>query len=134
MYCPVKKYIIAYKALLNIMILNSIFDNISVISWQSVLLVDEVAVPNQRMLMYIHLYIFWLLRYIHLYIFWLLRYIHLYIFWMLRYIHFLNVEVQYSQRHSVINHCDRSSTLLSDTDISFGLFNPFTYFDMPFGW
>jgi hypothetical protein len=38
-----------------------------------------------------------------------------------------------SQRHSVINHCDRLITLLSDTDISFGLFNLFTYFDMPFG-
>jgi len=33
--------------------------------------------------------------------------------------------LQYSQRHSV--------TLLSDTDISFGLFNLFTYFNMPFG-
>jgi hypothetical protein len=31
--------------------------------------------------------------------------------------------VRYSQRHSVINHCDRRITLLSDTDISFGLFN-----------
>jgi hypothetical protein len=28
---------------------------------------------------------------------------------------------------------DRGITLLSDTDISFGLFNLFTYFDMPFG-
>ena len=37
-------------------------------------------------------------------------------------------QLQYSQRHSVINHCD------SDTDISFDLFNLFTYFDMPFGW
>ena len=41
--------------------------------------------------------------------------------------------IQYSQRHSVINHCDRHMTLLSDTDISFGLLNLFTYFDMPFG-
>jgi hypothetical protein len=39
----------------------------------------------------------------------------------------------YSQRHSVINHCYRHITLLSDTDISFGLLNLFTYFDMPFG-
>ena len=39
-----------------------------------------------------------------------------------------------SQRHSVINHCDRCITLLSDTDMSFGLFNPFTYSDKPFGW
>ena len=35
----------------------------------------------------------------------------------------------YSQRHSVINHCYRHITLLSDTDISFGLLNLFTYFD-----
>jgi hypothetical protein len=41
--------------------------------------------------------------------------------------------IQYSQRHSVINHCDRHITLLSDTDISFVLFNLFTYFDIPFG-
>jgi hypothetical protein len=33
----------------------------------------------------------------------------------------------------VINHCDRHITLLSDTDISFGLFNLFTFSDMPFG-
>ena len=37
-------------------------------------------------------------------------------------------DIQYSQRHSVINHCDRHITLLSDTDISFGLFNLFTYY------
>jgi hypothetical protein len=36
--------------------------------------------------------------------------------------------LQYSQRHSVINHCDRRITLLNDTDISFVLFNLFTYF------
>jgi hypothetical protein len=35
--------------------------------------------------------------------------------------------------NSMINHCDRRITLLSDTDISFGLFNLFNYFDMPFG-
>jgi hypothetical protein len=35
-------------------------------------------------------------------------------------------------RCSVINHCDRRINLLSDTDISFGLFNLFTHFDMPF--
>jgi len=29
----------------------------------------------------------------------------------------------------MINHCDRLITLLSDTDISFGLFDPFTYSD-----
>jgi hypothetical protein len=29
----------------------------------------------------------------------------------------------------MINHCDGRITLLSDTDISFGLFNLFTYFD-----
>ena len=33
----------------------------------------------------------------------------------------------------VIDHCDRPITLLSDTDISFGLFNLFTYFDMSLG-
>jgi hypothetical protein len=32
-------------------------------------------------------------------------------------------EIQYSQRHIMINHCDRRITLLSDTDISFVLFN-----------
>ena len=34
--------------------------------------------------------------------------------------------LQYSQRHDVINHCDRRITLLSDTDISLVLFNLFT--------
>ena len=43
-------------------------------------------------------------------------------------------NIQHSQRHSVINHCDRRITLLSDTDVSFYLFNLFTYFDMSFGW
>jgi hypothetical protein len=42
-------------------------------------------------------------------------------------------HIQYSQGHTMINHCDRRITLLSDTDIFFGLFNLFTYFDMPFG-
>jgi hypothetical protein len=42
-------------------------------------------------------------------------------------------NLQYSQRHSVINHCDRRITLLSDTNIPCGLFNLFTYFDMRFG-
>jgi len=41
-----------------------------------------------------------------------------------------DIHIQYSQRHSVINHCDRRITLLSDTDISFALFNLFTYFLM----
>jgi len=36
-------------------------------------------------------------------------------------------------RHSVINHCDRCTTLLSDTDIFFALFNLFTYFLVHFG-
>ena len=40
--------------------------------------------------------------------------------------------LQYSQRHSVINHCDRRITLLRETDISFGLFN-FFYFLVHFG-
>jgi len=39
-----------------------------------------------------------------------------------------------SQRHTVINHCDRRITHLGDIDISFALFNIFTYFLMPFGW
>ena len=48
---------------------------------------------------------------------------------------YLNIilMVQYSQRHSMINHCDRRITLLSDTDVSFGLFNLFTYFFVHFG-
>jgi hypothetical protein len=29
---------------------------------------------------------------------------------------FLVILIQYSQRYSVINHCDRPITLLSDTD------------------
>ena len=41
--------------------------------------------------------------------------------------------MQYSQIHSAINHCDRCITLLSDTDISFVLFNLFISFDMPSG-
>jgi hypothetical protein len=32
-------------------------------------------------------------------------------------------DIQYSQRHSVINHCDRHITHLSDLDISFVLLN-----------
>jgi len=32
----------------------------------------------------------------------------------------------------VTNHCDRRITLLSDTDISFDMFNLFTYFYMRF--
>jgi hypothetical protein len=46
--------------------------------------------------------------------------------WILQYCH--------CQRHSMINHCDRHITHPSDTDISFGLFNLFTYryFDMPY--
>ena len=39
----------------------------------------------------------------------------------------------YKYMYSTVNHCDRRITLLSDTDISFGMFNPFTYSDMPFG-
>jgi hypothetical protein len=29
---------------------------------------------------------------------------------------FLVILIQYSQRHTMINHCDRRITLLSDTD------------------
>jgi hypothetical protein len=35
----------------------------------------------------------------------------------------LQVDTYSSQRHSMINHCDRHITLLSDTGRSFGLFN-----------
>jgi hypothetical protein len=41
---------------------------------------------------------------------------------------FLVILIQYSQRHTMINHCDRRITLLSDTDICFALFNLFTYY------
>jgi len=34
---------------------------------------------------------------------------------------FLVILIQYSQKHTMINHCDRHITLLSDTDISFDL-------------
>jgi hypothetical protein len=34
-----------------------------------------------------------------------------------------NTRIQYSQRHTIINHCDRRITHLSDTDISFVLSN-----------
>ena len=37
----------------------------------------------------------------------------------------LQTNVQYSPRHSLINRCDRRITLLTDNDISFGLFNQF---------
>ena len=47
----------------------------------------------------------------------------------------ISLVVIYSTvRDSVLNHCDRRITLLSDIDVCFGLFNLFTYFDMPFGW
>ena len=36
--------------------------------------------------------------------------------------------LQYSQRHSVINHCDRRITHLGDLDISFVLLNIFSTF------
>ena len=38
------------------------------------------------------------------------------------------MPVQYSQRHSVINHSDRRSTHLGDLDISFVLLNIFSKF------
>ena len=44
-----------------------------------------------------------------------------------------STNIQYSLRHGIIHHSDRRITLLSNTDISFGLFNLFTYFKMPFG-
>ena len=31
-------------------------------------------------------------------------------------VYFINLQLQYSQRHTMINHCDRRVTLLSDTD------------------
>ena len=39
----------------------------------------------------------------------------------------------YSRKRGVMGHCDGCVTLLGDTDVSFGLFNIFTYLDMPFG-
>jgi hypothetical protein len=36
---------------------------------------------------------------------------------------FCSNKLQYSQRHTMINHCDRRITHLSDTDIYFVLFN-----------
>ena len=50
---------------------------------------------------------------------------------ILVFIHHVKIIGYSSERHGVIDHCDRRITLLSDTDISFGLFNPFSYFDMP---
>jgi hypothetical protein len=41
--------------------------------------------------------------------------------------------VQYSQRDSMVNHCDRHITLLSDTAIFFALFHLFAYFIVHFG-
>jgi hypothetical protein len=35
----------------------------------------------------------------------------------------LSPKIQYNQRHTLINHCNGRITLLSDTDISFILFN-----------
>jgi len=35
----------------------------------------------------------------------------------------LVILIQYSQRHSMIIHCDRCITFLSDTEIPFGVFN-----------
>jgi hypothetical protein len=46
----------------------------------------------------------------------------------------LTFYVQYRERSSMINHCDKHLPLLSNTDKTFGLFNLFTYFDMDFGW
>ena len=43
---------------------------------------------------------------------------------------FTILKIQYSQRHGMINHCDRHITPLSDTDISLGLF---TYTDISLG-
>ena len=37
-------------------------------------------------------------------------------------------HIQYSQRHSVINHCDRRINHLGDFDISFVLLNKFSQF------
>jgi hypothetical protein len=75
------------------MVFNATFNTISVILWQSVLLVEETMIDVSL---------------------------------------FLVILIQYSQRHSVINHCDRCITLLSDTDISFALFTLFTYIYLPF--
>jgi hypothetical protein len=49
-----------------------------------------------------------------------------FIFFSMKFLIFQNLH--YSQRHGMINHCDRHITLLSDTDIYFGLFNLSAYF------
>jgi hypothetical protein len=41
--------------------------------------------------------------------------------------------IQYSQRHTMINHFDRCITLLSGTDIFYAVFNLFIYFLVHFG-
>ena len=40
--------------------------------------------------------------------------------------------IQYSQRHTMINHCDRRITHLSDLDISFVLLNIISKFSFTF--
>ena len=44
------------------------------------------------------------------------------------------LKIQYSQRHGVINHCDRHITPLSDTDISLGLFTYYMLFSYQTGY
>ena len=48
--CTIEVEVHAYftARLIRVMVFNAIFNNISVISWQSVLLVDETGVPVPR--------------------------------------------------------------------------------------
>jgi hypothetical protein len=41
-------FIIHEKKILGVMLLNTTFDNISVISWQSFLLLEETGVPGEN--------------------------------------------------------------------------------------
>ena len=46
----------------------------------------------------------------------------------------LSIVIQSSKKHNMINHSDRRTlyhSLLGNMDISFGLFNVFTYLDIP---
>ena len=43
------------------------------------------------------------------------------------------LHIQYSRRRAMVGRCGGRATLPGDTDVSFGLFNIFTYLDMPFG-
>jgi hypothetical protein len=42
------KYIVTFLIEVRVMVFNATFNNISVISWQSVLLVEETGVPGEN--------------------------------------------------------------------------------------